>query len=207
MNTVAPHLLSLLRESIGNPLTVELAAQICAAAAPPPSKQAIDPASHPAGSFSGVTFHVERMADVIEEIQPLHREHWVETEEYRWVVGLDVDYDQYVAAERQGRFVLFTCRDNGRMVGYLMMYLFQSAHMSRRQANEDALFFTKSARVGLRALAFVRFALARLEAMGVEHVIFTSKLARDSGVLYRRLKFRHVADLYALNLGAGHGMR
>jgi L-amino acid N-acyltransferase YncA len=135
---------------------------------------------------------------VIDEIRPLHAEHWAETEEYRWVVGMEVDYDQYVAAERQGQFALFTCRENGKMVGYVMMDIYRSRHTSRPQGTEDGLYLHPSARKGSRAVAFLRYVLSRLAAMGVRPVVLTSKVAHDIGALYRRLGGKRVAEVYVV---------
>jgi hypothetical protein len=201
MNTVPPNLLALLRESIGKTMNVELAARICAASASAGEYRGVDSADYPPQECQGVVFHVERMADVHDEVAPLIRMNWEETERYRWVVGLEVDYDQYVAAEKRGRFVLFTCREHGEMVGYVMMDIYRNRHTSRTHASEDALYLHPKARRGMRGVFFVRYVLRSLASMGVVQAAFMSKVCADIGAVYRRVGGERVADMYVMNTG------
>lgn len=193
-------LLALLRESVGQPLTVELASRVLGMVDSP--DQGVDPERFEPIEAHGVVFRIERIRDVLAEIRPLHAQHWAETEKYRSVVGLEASYDQYITSERSGAFVLFTCRERGVLVGYLMLDLFRSRHTSKWQAVEDAFFMTPAVRKGFRAVAFLRYALGCLTDLQFRQAVFTSKPTKDIGVLLRRVGFVKVADAYSINLGA-----
>jgi len=193
-------LVTLLRESIGSPLTVDLAAMICAQADAGRDRSISPERFSPVVGSDGCTFQVERMRDCLSEIRPFHMDHFRETEGYK---GVDcaVNYAAYLAAERSGSFVLFTCRDRaGALLGYLMMDIYRCRHTSLMQATEDALYLRKSARKGYRATSLLRYARACLGAMGVRHAIFTSKVGRDIGALLRRAGGTLVAGVYVINL-------
>lgn len=192
-------LVALLRESIGKPLTVELAAMLCAQA-DTSRDRSIDPAQFEPRHAGGCVFQVERMRDVIDEIRPFHMEHFRETERYKGV-DCTVNYAAYLADERAGSFVLFTCRDeSGALLGYLMMDIYRCRHTSLMQATEDALYLRLEARKGYRASSLVGYALRCLGTIGVRHAVMTSKVGQDIGALYRRAGGVLVAGVYLINL-------
>jgi hypothetical protein len=195
-------LVSLLRESIGKPLTVELAAMLCSAA-DTSRDRSIDPARFEPRRAHGCVFQVERMRDALDEIRPFHMEHFRETEAYKGV-DFAINYAAYLAGERAGSFVLFTCRDEaGALLGYLMIDIYRCRHTSLMQATEDALYLRPGERKGYRASALIGYALKCLGAIGVRHAIFTSKVGRDIGALFRRAGGVLVAGVYLINLPGG----
>jgi hypothetical protein len=85
-------LLALLKVNMGLPLTPELAADICLAAdrlatlIPAENIQRIEPEQH-----GDLAFSVERIEGITDEIEPLHRAHWDETEEHRHELPFNPD--------------------------------------------------------------------------------------------------------------------
>src|SRR5690242_4484079 len=153
MNT---ELMSLLRTNIGAPLSPELAAHIMLAADRIPAliaRDAIDrikPERH--GDF---VFSLERIEAIAEEIKPLHRAHWEETEAHRHGLPFNPDYRAFVRYERAGRYVLLTLRRDDRLLGNCAMYLDKSTHTQTTIATEDTLYLLPEARKGRVAHYFV----------------------------------------------------
>ena len=71
---------------------------------------------------------LERIADMAEEIRPLHAAHYGETEVLYLDAPFNPDYDRYKQSEAAGQFVVFTVRHDGQMVGYLQYYVFRDMH-------------------------------------------------------------------------------
>ena len=63
-----------------------------------------------------MNFQEEHVALIEEEIKPLLHKHWLEVSHYP-DIPLDPDFERYAVMQDQGRFVVYTARDEGRLVG------------------------------------------------------------------------------------------
>jgi hypothetical protein len=189
---------------IGKVLTPEDAARIEMAAHEAfgnvPAQQperAIDPGQFDPLSKGEFTIQVERLRDVLPELQPLHVEHWQETEGYRHGLELDPDYERMLAIERAGGLIQFTVRRAGDLVGNLRLYVGHSMHSrSVLVANEDTLYLTPSARGGMTAMSLMRYGERALVGLGVRQATSDSKLVNNADVLMRRLGYQHFAHKF-----------
>lgn len=148
-----------------------------------------------------LTFAVERLREVLPEVQELWALHWAETEGYRDELGYNPDVIAFVNLDNSNMFRLFTARDErGLLMGQLGFIVFRSRHTQSWVAGEDFLYFRKEARKGLAAVKFIRYALADLKALGIEQVTMSSKLANDIEPMLKRVGFDMVAKQYNMNL-------
>ena len=129
--------------------------------------------------YQGCTFQLERLADILDELRPLHQEHWAETERYRHGIALRPDYERMMGFERRNRFLLFTVRRDGQLVGNCAMYIDHSTHTSRLVATEDTLFLRESVRRGWLAKRFMQFVEECLRKIGVSEIRVSVKLNED----------------------------
>lgn len=75
-----------------------------------------------------ITFQIESIVDIQDEILPLLHKHKDEVAVYDFF-QLDVEWDAYEAAEDTGKFVMFTAREeDGDLVGYVAYWVSQSPH-------------------------------------------------------------------------------
>ncbi|PTR10839.1 hypothetical protein C8R32_101369 [Nitrosospira sp. Nsp5] len=188
-------LLALLKDNLGLPLTPELAADICLAAdhlatlVPAEDIQQIEPARH-----GGLVFSVERIEGITDEIEPLHRAHWAETEEYRHELPFNPDYDTFIRYERAGRYVLFTLRSEMRLLGNCALYLDKSAHTQTLIATEDTLYLLPEARKGRVANCFVAYVENAMRLLGVSEINISVKTVNKAERFFRLLGYRHVEN-------------
>jgi GNAT superfamily N-acetyltransferase len=149
---------------------------------------------------------LEKIANMRDEIRVLHEQHYQETETLYMQEPFDPDYPRYIAGEKNGTFVAFTCRNaGGEMVGYLQYYVYRSMHsQSMLQAREDALFLTKKVRgVGI-APKLLKYAEHCLAQLGCTHVGMSSKApcgGPDLDAFLRRMDYTPVAMYYVKKLG------
>lgn len=188
-------LISLLKANIGLPVTPELAADIMLAADQVPTLVAFDvierisPATH--GEF---IFAVERIEDIADEIKPLHRAHWDETETHSHGLPFNPDYETFVRYERAGRYVLFTLRIEGKLLGNCAMYLNKSTHTQTLIATEDTLFLLPEARKGRMAFKFVDYIESALRQIGVREITISVKVVNKAGKFFQVIGYRHVEN-------------
>lgn len=136
---------------------------------------------------------VERFADVLDELHPLHEKHWLETEKHRHGLRLDPDYDAMRRAELSGRMLQFTVRHGDELVGNLRMYVAQSLHTKTLVADEDTLYLLPEHRGGFLAMHLLRYAERVLRAVGVRTIRANSKTLNRADVLMRRMRYQDVA--------------
>lgn len=142
----------------------------------------------------GFVFAVERYADCLEEMKPLHAAHWQETEKYRHGLALNPDYDGFMRMEMAGSLLLFTIRRDGELVGQTTMKTYTSMHSQTKVANEDSLFLREDCRGSVVAIiGFLRYVMAGLASTGVLEVRVSSKLVNSADKLMRRVGFKPFA--------------
>ena len=188
-------LLAILKVNMGLPLTPELAADICLAAdrlatlIAVENIEQIEPEQH--GDF---VFYVERIENIADEIKPLHRAHWDETEEHRHGLPFNPDYAAFIRYERAGRYVLFTLRSEGGLLGNCALYLDKSAHTQTLIATEDTLYLLPEARKGRVAKCFVAYVENAMRLLGVSEINISVKTVNKAERFFRLLGYRHVEN-------------
>jgi GNAT superfamily N-acetyltransferase len=176
-------------------LTPDLAVQIMMAAdqmdalITPEAIDKIEPEQ--CGEF---TFAVERMVHIMEEMKPLHQAHWNETETYSHGLALDPDYQTFLQYERAGRYVLFTLRKDGKLLGNCAMYLCQSTHTQTLLATEDTLYLLPEARKGRTAVRFVSYIERALKQFGVREIKISVKLVNKAGRFFQMVGYKHIEN-------------
>lgn len=144
----------------------------------------------------GYVFKVESFRAIKAELEPLHAEHFAETERYRAHQGLHVDLDAMERDERAGRMLQFTMRCKTELVGNIRFYLGRSRHTGATFAEEDTYYVLPWHRKGLVALRFWQYAERCLRQIGVVEVRTDSKLSNNVGRLNEYLGYQAVATKY-----------
>ncbi|SHL43264.1 hypothetical protein SAMN05216428_102390 [Nitrosospira sp. Nsp11] len=188
-------LVSLLKAHVGQTLTPELAADICMVANQIPSLIPFDVIERikPA-EYREFTFAVERIEDIADEIKPLHKCHWDETEAHRHGLPFNPDYETFFRYERAGRYILFTLRKDGELLGDCAMYLDKSAHTQTLIATEDTLYLLPEARRGRAAIKFVAYVESALKQLGAREINITVKTVNTAGRFFQALGYSHVEN-------------
>jgi GNAT superfamily N-acetyltransferase len=186
-------LASVLQQNIGNVLTEELALGILLSVSGN-DNQYINIMDIPAEEYGDAVINVEFLKDCLEEIKPVHAQHWAETESYRHGIALDPNYEYMCNAEAQGRFMLFTVRVAGRLVGNCMMYLSKSTHTQKWVAEEDTIFILPEYRKGRLGVRLIRYVEDVLVNMGVTEIRVTVKTVNEVGRLLQHLGYVHTGN-------------
>lgn len=189
-----------LAENIGQVLTLELAKsmalEICSG-----KDESIDLLQFAPSQCGRLTFQVEYLCDIVDEIHPLHELHWLETEKYRHGQGLNLDYDHMKTAERAGKLVQFTARDGEKLVGNIRMYLYQDLHTGQSAAKEDTVYLMREYRSGRNAVRFFQYLEEVLRSLGVRQITTDSKASTSVGRINEFMGYQHVANQYVKFFG------
>lgn len=185
--TVSP-IRQALVEHLGQVLTPDVAMKLEMAAVAPVD-ESIDPTAFGELQHGEYTIRAESFAAILDELHPLHRVHWLETEHHRHGLPLNPDYAAMAQMERNGRCIQFTVRTGGKLVGNLRVYLGMSLHTQTRYASEDTLFLLPEHRGGFLVMSLIKFAEDALRALGIDEFRVSSKLVNHADVLMRRRRY------------------
>ncbi len=150
-----------------------------------------------------VTFGLERVADIEDEIRELHVEHYEETEEGYLGTPFNPSYDRYKASEEAGQFILFTVRIGSDLAGYLQYWTFEGMYTNAKQAKEDAFFIRKQFRGKKLATPLLSYAEDALRQLGCSTIGMTSKQpvgGADIGEFLMKRGYSKVAVYYVKKL-------
>lgn len=166
-----------------------------------PEDRSIKPDRFKPMTYGDVTFQVERMSDLVDEIKPLHVAHWNETEKHRHGQSLSADYAAFVASERAGQYVLFTTRKDGLLIGNCACYLHRSTHTQRLVATEDTLFVLKAHRSGRMGIEFFKYCERVLTEIGASEVRLKVSTTNAVDKMLQRQGYEFTAHELSKQLG------
>lgn len=170
----------------GQVLTPELILGILQASmpVPPPSREIVTNYGACAEVKNGITFQMERFSTIAPEVKAQHVAQWEEVEEAR--EGLCPNYDYVLTCEQQGKYVLFTARRDGKLVGNTGCYLYNSLHTNKPAAKEDTMYVVPEERRGRTAIYFFQYCERQLVKLGAQEITVSTKTSNDVHRLWER---------------------
>lgn len=137
-----------------------------------------------------ITFQRELLCEVVQEVQPLLDLHYEELTLNKDRVRLAPQWPMYAALERADAFVVFTARDDGRLVGYNAFFLNRHMHYEGLMvAQNDVLFLHPDYRKGLTGVRILKFAEQCLRLAGAMKVCYHVKFSLDFRPILHRLNY------------------
>lgn len=159
---------------------------------------------HKVGSYS---LQAERLSLVLNELAPMHRAHWEETEAYRHGLPFSPDYEWALQAEAAGEYMLLTARTNTdksrALVGNYGLLLTKSRHTQTLVAQEDTMFIAPAHRRGRLFHRFSEYGELAALTFGARELRLTTKTTNQVGQMLPRMGYKHVANQYVKVLDEG----
>lgn len=135
-------------------------------------------------------FRRETLFDVIEEVQPLLDLHYEELCVNRDTVKLNPRWDVYRDLEGRGALVIYTARDNAKLVGYSAYLVNQSLHYADlKVAQNDVFYITQDHRRGAMPYRFLKFCEKSLAGAGVQKLVYHCKTTNQLSPLLHRIGY------------------
>lgn len=180
-----------LARHVGETLTVQAARQIVQDVLG--VVEPIDPAMFGERQCGSLVFRVERFADILPELEVLHRMHWAETEKHRHGLEMNPDIDAMLDDERRGEMLQFTVRHAGRLVGNMRVYLRTSRHTKTRYMVEDTLYLVPVHRGGRTVIRLLEFLEDCMRDIGVLELRSSTKKVNRTDKLLEFMGWTPVA--------------
>lgn len=122
------------------------------------------------------TFAAEPLAGILESgLEALLDAHWAEVAHDKDLIALAPDWDEYLALERSGKFIGYTLRRNGTLIGYNAFFVLRSMHYKAHVFAQNDVIYLRPEERGLDGIALVVNAERALKAMGVTKVFYHTK--------------------------------
>ena len=150
-----------------------------------------------------IEFAVEPLEKCWNEWLELAALQWKETEAYRHYQPMKPLFERYNQYDKAGWFLMFTMRDEGRLVGSCGVYLVPSMHSQVLIATEDTWYLLEEYRKGRNAINFYKFGEAELVKRGAIEFTVSSKMIDGkptTGRLLEYLDFKQIGVVYSKQL-------
>jgi hypothetical protein len=141
------------------------------------------------GEYNGVKFSAEPLADCLEEIKAQHQLQWDELLQGEHGLELKPDYERLLDGNAQGKYIIFTARKDGVLVGNCGIWLYNSTHTQDLMATEDTLFLQREYRKGRTGIKFFQYCEAVLKALGVVEISFSVSPTNNVWKVWERLGY------------------
>lgn len=151
-----------------------------------------------------LTTHIEPFMSQVKELKTLLGTHYEELALNKDKVPLSPQWHAYAARESAGQLVYVTLREEGQLIGYIIMFVAPGLHYETcLTASMDILFVRPDKRTaGARGVLMMMDALeAELKRRGVDRWFMGTKLHKDIGAVFKRKGFEPVEMTYTKWLG------
>lgn len=141
------------------------------------------------GRYNGVVFNAEPLVDCLEAIKAQHKLQWDELDQSAKGLVLNPDYQRLLEGNALGRYVIFTARKDGNLVGNCGVWLYNSTHTQDLMASEDTLFLQKEHRKGRTGIKFFQYCESVLKELGVVEISFSVSPSNNVWKVWERLGY------------------
>jgi len=152
--------------------------------------------------MNGTRMGIEKLSpELFSEASILTTAHWDECACWKDKIKLNVDEEKYLLMEARGGADCYTLRDNGKLVGY--MIILSSTHLHYKDSifsSVDVLFIHPDYRNGLYAIRFMKYVEKAVKDKGASVMTYHIKTFHDYPAIFERLGFVGVETIYAKNL-------
>lgn len=149
-----------------------------------------------------IKYQQEFLSTCRRSAEDLIKEHWQEIAVNKDKIKLNPDWDAYEELEAAGKLKIFTARDNGKLVGYFVVFINRHIHYKDHiYACNDILFLKEEYRKGMTGVKLIKFAEKYLKDDGVSVFVVNTKVHKPFDPIMDRLGFNLVERVYSKYIG------
>jgi GNAT superfamily N-acetyltransferase len=157
------------------------------------------------GIYLGVVrvlkYQQEFLQQVEGELSELLKRDWKEVQHNSDTEELDIDWDFYKLLEERKALLIFTCRDEGKLVGYFSVFISPNLHSKGKVLlSNDAIFLDKPYRKGFAGIKLIKFAEECLRQDGYDNLQITTTELNPIDSLMLRLGYTKISTSFRKDL-------
>jgi GNAT superfamily N-acetyltransferase len=147
-----------------------------------------------------ITYQKEDVDSVLDEWNELMHMAWWEVDHRKDSYKPEANFAAYSQLSQLDMYQLHTARDDGKMVGFIGMFVMDCLHMiGCKQATTDVMYVTEEHRgIGHK---LIKMAEDNAIASGATRIGFTTKAALDTGALAEKLGYVLEEQTYYKDVG------
>lgn len=148
-----------------------------------------------------ITFQRETFSNVYQDIQPLWEQHYQEIALDKDTIELNPHVEGYKEIDDLGGLIIFTIRDDNRLIGYSFFILQYSFHYKQLIcAVNDLFYLLPEYRGRWLGTKFLKESEALLKKMGVHQVQMRTKTYANFGKILERAGYKEIEIAYRKNI-------
>lgn len=159
----------------------------------------------PVSLTDGYVIGLEKLADCLSELMPLHQEQVAVTDMHMLSFPVKFNYWMYLLSEQRSQQVLFTLRKDGKVVGNLVYTIKPAANFKDAIGAVDCgLYIYPENRGGGRAVKLMRYAEEVLKELGVHYIVHGDKSlagGADLSKFFQRQGYKPYSVEYVKEIG------
>jgi N-acetylglutamate synthase-like GNAT family acetyltransferase len=137
-----------------------------------------------------LTYKKERFEDIMGELPELFYAHWDEAESDKDQIPLEVDWLKYIKAEALGKLHIVAARAEGKLVGYVFLYVDTTSQNKRTiKAASDLVYISPEYRKGTEGWKLIDEAKKMARDLGAKKLYIVHKSKSGLGPLLVRKGF------------------
>lgn len=140
-----------------------------------------------------ITYQVERWSDLINEFKPLFEKHWLEVDNEREAIPLDVDWEGYARIDLANMLCVVTCRDSDseeKLIGYCITIISYPLHYrTTLHAVVDVYYVSPEYRKSGVGLNLFTFTEGVYKQMGVKNIVTSTKSYLNHSKLFEAMGY------------------
>ena len=137
-----------------------------------------------------IAYAKEFLCQVVNEVDELLALHYDELTRNKDRVKLSPMWKEYAALEMDGKFHVFTARDDGALVGYAAFFVTQHLHYADlTTAMNDVLFLHPDHRQGMTGIRLLKYCESELKKLGAQKLCWHAKLETSLIPILQRLGY------------------
>ena len=150
-----------------------------------------------------VSFKVEPFSEFFSEAIELLKLHWEEVAPYKDIFTINPELTRYHFLEENGNLCVVAARDEGKLIGYIVMIIAPHHHYQHiLAANDDLHFIHKDYRRGGLGSQMFKFVEEEMKKLGVKFIAMRTKVSHDHGKLFTHLGYEAMDVIYTKKLEA-----
>ena len=147
-----------------------------------------------------VTYQKERFIDIMAELPPLFVAHDHEVHTEKEALPLNPHWAGYLTSEQRGSLHIVTARDNGKLVGYVFLFVNLSFQISRLIAITDLIYLAPEYRRGFEGVKMLKKAKEMARSLDAVKLYLIAHGSEGLERVFSRLGASKAETVYAMLL-------
>ena len=134
------------------------------------------------------------------DIEPLLFEHWKEVAANQDQIKLNPDWAKYAELDRSGSLIAMIARDQGKVIGYLVLIISEHLHYKDHKFAHNDVFYVKPEYRGALGDELLKAGEKEARSLGASVMLMNAKVYADYSPMLEKHNFNLFEKVYIKGL-------